>query len=136
VLREGGLVAALRVHAKVKAGAIKRYDPEIEAAVYFCCLEALQNASKHAKASRVFVEIREQDANLEFSVKDDGVGFDQTESAVGTGVQSMKDRIASLGGSLSLESQPGKGTTVSGRLPLSTDREVSVPAPAPQLMTR
>jgi signal transduction histidine kinase len=117
-LRKGGLVEALRTHTEVTADGIGRYDPEIEAGVYFSCLEALQNASKYAKASRVRVDLRQRDGQLSFSVLDDGVGFDPATASTGTGVQNMKDRVASLGGRLVLESQPGKGTTVSGSLPL------------------
>jgi len=124
ILREGGLVAALKAHAEVKADGVGRHDPEVEAGIYFCCLEALQNAAKHAGASRVFVEIREQHGQLEFSVVDDGVGFDQTKTSAGTGVQNIKDRLASLGGRLAIQSRPGKGTTVSGVLPVA----ITVPA--------
>jgi signal transduction histidine kinase len=117
-LREGGLVEALRPHAEVTADGIGRYDPEIEAGIYFSCLEAVQNATKYAKASRVRVDLRQQNGHLEFSVTDDGVGFDPRTASIGSGVQNMKDRVASLGGRLTLESQPGKGTTVAGFTPL------------------
>jgi signal transduction histidine kinase len=117
-LREGGLVEALGTHAAVTADGIGRYDPEIEAGVYFSCLEALQNATKYAKASSVRVDLRQEDGQLMFSVSDDGVGFDPAAASMGSGVQNMKDRVASLGGSLSVASRPGKGTTVSGTLPL------------------
>ena len=124
-LREGGLVQALGPHAEVTAHGVGRYDPEIEAGVYFSCLEAVQNATKYAKASRVRVDLRQQNGHLVFSVIDDGVGFDPTGASTGTGVQNMKDRVASLGGRLSLESQPGKGTTVSGELPLAAPTGVA-----------
>src|SRR3984893_750709 len=119
-LREGGLVAALAPYAKCTPNAIGRYDPETEAGVYFSCLEAVQNATKYARASSVRVDLRQQNGHLTFSVIDDGVGFDPKTASTGTGVQNMTDRVASLGGWLSLESQPGKGTTVSGSLPLAT----------------
>ncbi len=118
-LRERGLVEALQPHAQVRSEGIGRYDPELEAGVYFCCLEAVQNATKYANASQVVVKLRQQNGHLTFDVIDDGVGFDPKAVATGTGVQNMKDRVASLGGRLSLESQPGKGTSVSGRLPLA-----------------
>jgi signal transduction histidine kinase len=127
-LRKGGLVEALRMHAEVTAAGIGHYDPEIEAGVYFSCLEALQNATKYARASRIRVDLRQTDGQLIFSVLDDGVGFDPATASTGTGVQNMKDRIASLGGRLVLESQPGKGTTVSGSLPLHGAS--TLPAPA------
>jgi len=119
-LREGGLVEALAPYAEVKAHDVGRYDPEIEAGVYFSCLEAVQNATKYARASSVRVDLRQQHGLLTFSVIDDGVGFDPKTASTGSGLQNMKDRVASLGGWLSLESQPGKGTTVSGSLPLAT----------------
>jgi signal transduction histidine kinase len=119
-LREHGIAASLRPHAQVTAEGLGRYDPEVEAGVYFCCLEAVQNATKYAKASRVVVNLWQQDGHLSFSVIDNGIGFNPKGTVTGTGVQNMKDRIASLGGRLNLESQPGKGTTVSGRLPLAT----------------
>jgi signal transduction histidine kinase len=118
-LRKGGLVEALRTHAEVTAEGIERYHPEIEAGVYFSCLEALQNATKYAKASHVRVDLRQRNGTLRFKVIDDGVGFDLEATALGTGVQNMKDRVASLGGRLTLESHPGKGTTVEGLLPLA-----------------
>ncbi|HEX9095398.1 MAG TPA: histidine kinase [Candidatus Dormibacteraeota bacterium] len=117
-LRKGGLVEALRTQAEVTADGIGRYDAEIEAGVYFSCLEALQNATKYAKAAHIRVDLRQQNGTLTFTVIDDGVGFDPGATAIGTGVQNMKDRVASLGGRLLLESQPGKGTTVFGSLPL------------------
>jgi signal transduction histidine kinase len=116
-LREGGLVAALQPHAEIIAEGVGRYDPEVEAGVYFCCLEALQNAAKYAKATRLEVHLQQQNGHLAFSVIDDGIGFDATRTSAGTGLQNMKDRVASLGGLLSLESKPGNGTTISGRLP-------------------
>jgi signal transduction histidine kinase len=119
-LREGGLVAALRPHAVVSPHGVGRYDPEIEAGLYFSCLEAVQNATKYARASSVRVDLRQQNGTLMFTVVDDGVGFDPAAASMGSGVRSMKDRIASLGGRLILDSKPGKGTTVSGSLPLRT----------------
>jgi signal transduction histidine kinase len=124
-LRERGLAEALGPHAQVTADGVGRYDSEVEAGVYFCCLEAIQNATKHAKASSVRVNLREQNEQLLFSVIDDGVGFDPKEASAGTGVQNMKDRVASLGGRLSLESQPGGGTIVSGLLPLTAPAGVA-----------
>jgi signal transduction histidine kinase len=112
------LVQALGTHAQVTADGIGRYDPEIEAGVYFACLEAVQNATKYAKASSVRVDLRQEDGQLMFSVSDDGAGFDPAAADMGSGVQNMKDRVASLGGSLYVASRPGKGTTVSGTLPL------------------
>ena len=118
-LREQGLVASLRPHATVTASGIGRYDPELEAAVYFCCLEALQNAAKHARASQVRIDLQQLDGHLHFAVIDNGVGFDPARTAATSGLQNMKDRVASVGGSLTVQSQPGEGTSVSGDLPIT-----------------
>ncbi len=94
-LREQGLVAALSAHARVTAFGIGRYGPEAEAAVYFSCLEALQNAAKHSRATNVRIELRQGDGHLHFAVVDDGVGFDPSPAAVTSGLQNMRDRSTS-----------------------------------------
>ena len=116
-LRDHGLAEALRKHVEVSADGIGRYDPEVEAAVYFCCLEAIQNATKYANAARIAVKLHQEDGHLAFSVVDDGVGFDPAVTGGGTGLQNMTDRVASLGGTFRLQSRPGRGTTVSGVMP-------------------
>lgn len=98
-----------------------RYPPELEAAIFFCCREALQNAAKHAgDGARVSVRLAEASAELRFEVADDGAGFEAagatTDSA---GLQNMADRIGALGGELRVESAPGAGTTVAGTVPLN-----------------
>ncbi|MFN2452498.1 MAG: ATP-binding protein [Candidatus Dormibacteria bacterium] len=118
LLRERGLVAALGHHATVDAEGLGRYDPELEAAVYFCCLEALQNAAKYAQAGRVLIRLRERNGTLSFTVEDDGRGFDPAAAGGGMGMRNMADRIATAGGELVVESRPGSGTTVRGRLPV------------------
>ena len=95
-----------------------RYAQEAEAAVYFCCLEAMQNVAKYAEASSVRVKLRIEDGELTFEVSDDGKGFDPERTPTGAGLENMADRLAALGGSLAIRSQPGRGTTVSGRLPV------------------
>ena len=117
ILHELGLVAALRAHATVTAGGIGRYDPEVEAAVYFCCLEALQNAAKHARTSDVRIQLEQRDGSLHFAVVDDGLGFDPEAVATSSGLQNMKDRVASIGGRVEVKSSPGRGTTISGDIP-------------------
>ncbi|GAC1341195.1 MAG: hypothetical protein NVSMB29_11320 [Candidatus Dormibacteria bacterium] len=118
LLREHGLVSAMRPHATVEAEAVGRYEPELEAAVYFCCLEALQNAAKYARATRVLVRLQERDGTLNFLVKDDGAGFDTGLDRRGLGLRNMADRIAAAGGQLSVESHPGAGTQVRGCVPV------------------
>ena len=125
LLADQGLVAALRSQAtkaslpmEVTAEGVDRYPQETEAAVYFCCLEALQNVAKYARASRATVHLSGVNGSLHFVVQDDGAGFDPAQTARGSGVTNMTDRIDALGGSLELVSAPGSGTTVSGSLPV------------------
>ncbi len=100
--------------------AIGRYGADMEAAVYFCVLEALQNAGKHAgDSASVAVRVWEADGVLGFEVGDDGAGFDTTSaSGDGHGFLNMADRLGAFGGVLAIRSQPGHGTTVTGTLPL------------------
>jgi signal transduction histidine kinase len=85
--------------------------------VYFCCLEAIQNASKHAvEAEAITVSLR-QDEALRFQVRDDGAGFDAAEAAPGAGLTDMRDRMVAVGGELSVRSSEA-GTVVTGSVPL------------------
>jgi signal transduction histidine kinase len=125
LLADQGLQAALEAQARkvsmpvsVETDGIGRYPQEFEATVYFCVLEALQNASKYADASEVSVRVWRDDADLSFAVVDDGRGFDRGTTTLGTGMRNMADRLAAVGGSLEVWSQPGGGTTVSGRIPI------------------
>ena len=123
-LAADGLIAALEQHASrvglpVRVtGDIGRYPSDVEAAVYFCCLEALQNVTKYADASTVAIELAEQDSTLVFVVTDDGTGFDVDHAEKGAGVTNMRDRIEALGGQLDIRSAAGAGTRVQGRVPL------------------
>jgi signal transduction histidine kinase len=125
LLADKGLAAALEAQARkvpfpvqVEPNGVGRYPPDAEATVYFCVLEALQNAAKYADASRAVVRLSEEDGRLVFSVSDDGAGFDVERSSSGTGLQNMADRVEALGGSVELVSSPGRGTTVTGRIPV------------------
>jgi signal transduction histidine kinase len=124
VLADRGLAAALEAQARraafpvqVQADGLARYPQEVEAAAYFCCLEALQNVAKYADASEAVVRLGASDGSLTFSVQDDGRGFDATSTATGTGMQGMADRVDALGGELRVTSRPHGGTTVTGRIP-------------------
>lgn len=126
LLAAEGLPAALRAQATkaavavtVDADGIGRYEQEQEAAVYFCCLEALQNIGKYAAASRATVTLRDDGDRLTFVVADDGAGFDPSTTARGLGLQNMADRLDALGGSVNVESAPDAGTTVTGWLPVA-----------------
>ncbi|QKE83574.1 histidine kinase [Arthrobacter sp. NEB 688] len=90
-----------------------RPAPEVEAAVYFCCLEAMQNADRHSGGSLITVSV-EDEQGLHFSVSDDGVGFDTAARADASGLTGMRDRIQSAGGVLDVVSVPGVGTSVVG----------------------
>ena len=126
LLAEKGLPTALEaqtrratVDVSVDAEGVGRYSQEIEATVYFCVLEALQNVQKYAGASHVTVRLREGDGDLRFEVVDDGRGFDVEHARRGAGLTNMADRIDSLEGSLHVTSLPGHGTNVSASIPLS-----------------
>ena len=90
---------------------------DIEAAVYFSALEALQNVAKYAGASRAVVRVAQTNGALTFAVEDDGSGFDPALTGYGTGLQGMADRLEAIGGSLDVRSAPGEGTRVLGRVP-------------------
>ena len=95
-----------------------RYPADVEAAVYFCCLEALQNAAKHAPEARVTITLREDSGGLLFEVADDGPGFDVESRGRGHGFMNMSDRLGAIGGRVRWESAPGEGTRISGTVPL------------------
>jgi signal transduction histidine kinase len=128
VLSDWGIVAALeRVQPRssaplaVSAAGVGRHPPEVESAVYYCCLEAIQNATKHGgQAVRISVTVRERANELTFHVTDDGPGFDPSASHGGTGLQNMRDRLGALDGRLSIVTAAGEGTTVVGAVPLQT----------------
>ena len=124
LLADLGLVAALSAQAgkfsfpvTVEADGIGRSSQDAEAAVYFCCLEALQNTSKYANPTQACVTLQAQNGALRFTTADDGAGYDSRHTPMGSGLRNMADRLAALGGELDVRSAPGSGTTVTGRLP-------------------
>lgn len=126
LLQDRGLSAALAnaargasIATRVEATALRRFDPEVEATVYFCCLEALQNAGKHAgKEARATVRVWEEAGGLLFEIADNGVGLVPEHAKRGAGFTNMRDRLGAIGGSLRLESAAGGGTRVIGAIPL------------------
>jgi signal transduction histidine kinase len=94
-----------------------RFDPAAENAVYFCCVQAVQNAQRHAPGATITIELSADGDGLVFVVRDDGPGFDPAAMNAREGMQIMTDRVAALGGTLTLESAPGAGTNVTGRVP-------------------
>lgn len=129
LLRDRGLGEALQAAANraalptsVHVTDETRHDSEIEAAVYFCCLEAVQNAGKHAGAdARIDVSVGREGDALWFSVVDDGAGFEVAAGGEGQGFVNMRDRLGALGGSLTVTSAPGAGSTVRGTIPIGAD---------------
>ncbi len=125
LLASDGLEAALRAQIRrvtvpvdLQLDEIPRQPREVEGAIYFCCLEALQNVAKYAQATRVCLRLRTEDAVLAFRVEDDGKGFDPATVPYGSGLQNIRDRLEALGGSLVVTSVPGQGTTIQGRVPV------------------
>jgi signal transduction histidine kinase len=125
-LADRGLVEGLRAAAlhnvlptTLLATGVTRHSADVESAAYFCCLEALQNAAKHAEgASVAVVEVSEGDS-LRMVVRDDGAGFDPAAVAAGVGFTSMRDRMAAVSGDLEITSSPGRGTCVTATIPLN-----------------
>ena len=126
LLAGGGLAEALRgaanraaIPVTMTAEGVGRYSQDIETAVYFCCLEALQNVGKHAPEATAQVRLWEESGGLLFSVSDDGPGFDVARAHAGHGFMNMSDRLGAIGGTVRWESQSGQGTTVTGSVPVA-----------------
>ncbi|MEB3367748.1 sensor histidine kinase [Saccharopolyspora mangrovi] len=114
----GALAAELAAHSDVTldtAGFHRRYPPLVESTVYFACLEAVNNAHKHAPGASTSVVVRDTASGLEFVVSDDGPGFDLT--ARNSGLPNLSARMATVGGTIDVRSAPGRGTTITGFVP-------------------
>jgi signal transduction histidine kinase len=125
LLADKGLVAALESQARkapvpidIQVDGIERYSQDVEAAIYFCCLEALQNVAKYAGASTVEIRLRSADGRVSCQISDNGQGFDMAATPRGSGLQNMADRMEALGGSVEVQSSIGSGTSVTASLPL------------------
>jgi signal transduction histidine kinase len=123
LLADRGLTDALRsaalrspIPASVAVNGDDRYSQDVEAAVYFCCLEALQNVTKHAPDARTVAISLERNGDLRFSVSDDGPGFDA--EIAGNGLVNMRDRVSAVGGTLEIKTAPGAGTEIIGHVPV------------------
>jgi signal transduction histidine kinase len=127
LLHECGLREALNSAARssplavsVRAPGTGRYPEEVEVAVYFCCLEAIQNVVKHAGPdATAMVTLSEDGPHLCFEVHDTGVGFDPTDDGPGSGLVNMRDRIEAVGGVVEITGRRGRGTSVRGRVPVA-----------------
>jgi signal transduction histidine kinase len=135
-LADEGLGAALRsavaasaMPVTVNLRGMARLAAPVEAALYFCCMEAIQNAAKHSGASRVTVRVDEDSIGWQLTVTDDGTGFDQTQApaACGAGLANMRDRLDAVGGTVEVVSRERTGTTVTATVPRTDD---AVPARA------
>ena len=137
VLARSGLFAALRqelahddppVALDAPAGA--RFPAEVEEAVYFVCLEAINNSRKHAPGARVGVRLAADGDRLHFAVRDDGPGFTPADANPGRGMRNVASRVAAVGGQVDVRSVPGVGTTVEGSVPLPAPASDRAPATA------
>ncbi len=125
LLADRGLATALEAQGRrspipveLTADGAGRYRADLEAAIYFCCLEALQNAAKYSGASRVQIQLSQRNGEVVFAVQDDGRGYDAAHVKPGSGLQNMSDRIEALGGRLEITSAVGAGTSITGRVPV------------------
>jgi signal transduction histidine kinase len=136
LLRDRGLGEALRAAASrsplscsVSVETTDRFPEEIEAAVYFCCLEAMQNAGKHAgENATLTVRIARSGDSLCVEVSDDGAGFDTAAAENGHGFVNMRDRLGAIGADLEVQSRPGSGTRISTSIPVQASSRVEQPA--------
>jgi signal transduction histidine kinase len=134
LLADKGLPEALQSAARratlpvtIEADGVTRYPPEVEAAVYFCALEALQNAGKHAgSGATATIRVWEEAGGLLFEVADNGAGFDVRQRGTGgAGFTNMSDRLGAIGGTVRVESAPGRGTRIHGTIPISVSEPAS-----------
>jgi signal transduction histidine kinase len=130
ILARAGVGPALKAVARRSAMTVTvsdtmtaRHAESLETAIYFCCLECLQNAAKHAgDSARVVVELSQYDGRVCFIVEDDGVGFDLASTPRGAGLTNLADRVEAVGGTLRIDARPGRGTRISGELPAAPMR--------------
>jgi signal transduction histidine kinase len=126
LLADQGLSAALEAQSRkaavpteVNTDGIERYPRDVESTVYFCVLEALNNIAKYANATSARIHVAQDDGHLTFEVRDDGDGFVVEDGRGGTGLQGMADRLDAVGGSLTIVSAPGGGSTIRGSVPVA-----------------
>jgi signal transduction histidine kinase len=125
LLTDHGVVVALRsvsrhtaIPVSIEARGLRRYPEPVELALYYSCLEGLQNAAKHAgPAATATVQLSEDDGTVRFNIEDDGVGFDLQSVERGAGLANIADRIAAVGGAVHIDSAIGAGTRVGGQIP-------------------
>jgi signal transduction histidine kinase len=135
LLADKGLVAALDAQSRrstfpitIRSDGVGRFPQEVEAALYFSVLEALQNVAKYSGATAVEVSLDRHGGEVRFAVCDDGRGFDPRVTRYGTGLQGIADRLGALDGRVEIESAPGRGTTVMGTVPVGVEEAIDVDA--------
>ena len=101
----------------MKASRTDRYDPQIEATVYFCMIQALANAGAYASGSTITARVYAEEHHLGFSLVDDGPGVDPARLQAGADIHDMRDRVEAIGGEFNATSVLGTGTAISGRVP-------------------
>jgi len=120
-----GLGAALRaarhdspLTIRILDRGLRRHSPRAELAVYYCCLEGMQNTIKHGgPGASLTIRLTDEAGGIRFAIEDDGVGFDVTAIRHGSGLQNIAERVASLGGSVEIRSELGHGTSIVGHIP-------------------
>jgi len=117
LLKRVSATSGLHIDSDVQLAAEPRLDPEIERTVYRLIQESLTNVIKHADAAQVRLALAEAAGNIDLQVVDDGVGFAQDQINAGFGLVGMQDRVALVGGKVSIDSSPGSGTTVRAQIP-------------------
>ncbi|MGH2885987.1 MAG: sensor histidine kinase [Solirubrobacteraceae bacterium] len=134
LLAHQGLIPALTAagrhsgHAvSVRARDVGRYPQEVESAVYFSCVAAMHNAVKHAGPAEIAVHVWKTAGTLRFSVSDTGCGFDPQMTHSGAGITNIRDRLAAIGGSLTIASAPSQGAQVLGAIPLRSPASEKTP---------
>jgi signal transduction histidine kinase len=135
LLADQGLAAALGAQARkspipvtIDADGVGRYRQEVESALYFCTLEALNNVAKYAKATAATIRLVRDDGTVRVEIADDGIGFDPVSARDGTGLRGMSDRLDAVGGRLEIRSSPGHGTTVVAAVSVGQDDASGEPA--------
>jgi len=119
-----GALQSVAAHAPlpivVESPGFGRYETPVERGIYFCCLEALQNVVKHAgPTATARIRLEAKRGRIVFTVEDSGVGFDPAHVRVGAGLLNLRDRVAVMGGRLTIDSEPGLGTRIQGDVPIS-----------------
>jgi signal transduction histidine kinase len=126
LLDQEGIPAALDAMAArwepplaLTCSAAGRYPAEVESAIFFGCVEAAQNAAKHAgPGAAISLDVAERYGVIAFEVRDDGVGVDLERIRLGQGLVNIAERLEAVGGTLDVASSPGRGTIVTGCVPL------------------